>query len=313
MPIVSRPEDFNVSDLFIDLYSVMEIPVLLKLEQFNFSGSIKMKTAKALIDEAEESRGLHQGDFIITSTSGNLGVALSIIAAARGYRFHCVTDSRCNPATVALMEAHGASVESVSTPHPTGGLLKTRLDRVAQLVSTTPGAIAIDQYHSDANPAVHQSKTGAEILEAIPDLSVIFVGVGTAGTAMGLARYLYLHAPHVKLIGIDSVGSVSFGGKPSPRHIPGLGSGVPPAQLDINKFDECLYVPEVETITNCRLMAQRGFLFGGSTGTVIAGVRRWLSEQVSLPEGRMVAIAPDGGERYLEKIYNDLWVSEHYL
>lgn len=318
MRVVDRPEQVNVTDVYVDLDPLLGLPMLLKLEQLNLAGSIKLKAATALVDEAERMGALGPGALMVTSSSGNLGIALAVIAAGRGYAFHCVTDSRCNPVSLRTMRAHGAQVEVVTRPHPTGGLLQARIDRVAEVVAATPGSVLIDQYRSAANPGAHERLTGPELLAALPRLDLLFVGVGTAGTAMGVARHLRDRAPHVRVVGIDSVGSVSFGGPASPRHIPGLGSGVRPAQLDMDLLHDHLYVPEVETVATCRRLAGRGFLLGGSTGTVLAGARRWLTEHGLLDGadrpafGTVAAISPDGGDRYLETVYAPAWTDERW-
>lgn len=317
MLIIDRPEQVNLSDTYVDLNKVIDLPVLLKIEQLNLAGSIKLKTARALVDEAEESGSLATGGLMVTSSSGNLGIAIAAIAAGRCYKFHCVTDARCNAVSIRQMESFGAQVEIVTEAHPTGGLLQARIERVAEIVATNPGAVLIDQYQSPANPAAHERTTGQELLTDLPDLRVLFIGVGTSGTIMGVARAVRKKAPHVQLVGVDSVGSVSFGGPASPRYIPGLGSGVIPAQLDMSLLDDHLYVPEEDMILACREMASNGFLFGGSTGTVIAGARNWLSDHGYLRDGELTvgsrtfaAIAPDGGERYLESVYSDGWVQD---
>jgi cysteine synthase A len=248
----------------------------------------------------------------VESSSGNLGVALSVVAASRGYGFICVTDVRCCEGTIATMRALGAEVIVVSDPHPERGLLGTRLDLVQKIASSDDHHVWLNQYVNTANPEAHSATTAPEVLAALPQVARVFVGVGTSGTAMGIADYFRRQAPHVRLIGVDSVGSVTFGGPALPRHIPGLGAAVPPPLYRQEALDEHLYIPEAETLRMCRELAARGFIMGGSTGTVLAGARRWLEAHPDASDTVSVAIAPDGGERYLASLYDECWVAERF-
>lgn len=310
--IIKSPDEFNVPDLFVDVSELLGMPGFLKCEQMNLAGSVKLKTARGMIAQAERDGLLCPGVTLVESSSGNLGVALSLVAAARGYRFLCVTDSRCNPATIRLMTALGAEVEVITRPHPERGLLGARLERVAELIRSRPGHVWLNQYRNPANPAAHEATTGPEILAAFPEVTTVFIGVGTAGTLMGCSAHLRSHAPGVRIVGIDSVGSVTFGGPSGVRHIPGLGAGVVPAQFCASAVDDHWIVSEPETVRMCRRLAGRGFLFGGSTGTVLAGACAWLAHHPEARRGLSVAIAPDGGERYLDTLYDDAWVLERY-
>src|ERR671915_746267 len=138
MPIVSAPQDFNEEDLYVDLLSTFGCSLFLKCEGFNFAGSIKLKAAMEMVEAAERDGVLTPESILVESSSGNLGVALSMIAASKGYRFLCVTDSRCNLATIRLMEALGAAVHVVADPPPDapGGRLGARLDHVRRLCAT---------------------------------------------------------------------------------------------------------------------------------------------------------------------------------
>ncbi len=285
---------------------------MLKCEGFNFAGSIKIKAARAMVHSAEEQGLLRPGSTIVESSSGNLGVALSLVAASRGYRFICVTDSRCTIGARQLMQALGSEVHIITTPHPVDGLLGARIAHVRALCAEGSGHLWLNQYSNPSNWQAHFDSTGPEILKAFPDLDVLFVGAGTTGTLMGCARYLREHKPSVRVVAVDAVGSVTFGGPPSQRMIPGLGTGVRPQLLDESFVDEVVMVAEPETIRICRRLARRGFLFGGSTGTVVAGATAWLARNPLPQDSRAVAIAPDLGDRYLDTVYQDQWVSDLY-
>jgi 2,3-diaminopropionate biosynthesis protein SbnA len=313
MTVISAPHHFNEDDLYVDLRSILGHSLFLKCEGFNFAGSIKLKAATEMVEAAERDGVLAPDSILVESSSGNLGVALSMIAASKGYRFVCVTDSRCNVATRRLMEALGCDVHVVPDPEPdaAGGRLGARVAHVRELCDSDDRYVWLNQYMNDGNWRAHYRRTAPAIARQFPELDVLFVGAGTTGTLMGCARYMRDWHPSVRIVAVDSAGSVTFGGPPGPRLIPGLGTSIRPPLLDESYVDEVLFVDEADTVRACRRLAGHGFLFGGSTGTVVSAATRWLAER-DAPELTAVAIAPDLGERYLDTIYRPDWVSEHY-
>ncbi|MFB6613130.1 2,3-diaminopropionate biosynthesis protein SbnA [Streptomyces sp. NPDC085524] len=312
MPVISAPQEFNVDDLYVDLEWISGRPLYLKCEGFNFAGSIKLKAASEMIATAERSGELGPGDMLVESSSGNMGVAISLLASSRGYRFTCVTDSRCTLGARRLMEALGTRVHVITEPDPVDGFLGARINHVKRLVAGNDGYVWLNQYVNPGNWLAHFNTTGPEVLKSFPEVDVVFVGAGTTGTLMGSARYLKQAKPSVRIVAIDTVGSVTFGTPPGPRSIPGLGTGVRPHILDESFVDDVVHVTEPETIRVCRRLADRGFLFGGSTGTVVSGALSWLERCAPDPGITAVAIAPDLGDRYLDTLYNDQWVEEIY-
>jgi 2,3-diaminopropionate biosynthesis protein SbnA len=312
MSIISFPHAFNEEALYVDLRSIFGHSLFLKCEGFNFAGSIKLKAATEMVEAAERDGILKPESILIESSSGNLGVALSMIAASKGYRFLCVTDQRCNQSTRLLMEALGSQVHVITEPDANGGgLLGARLAYVRALCSSDDRYVWLNQYTNPHNWKAHYHTTAPAIARQFPHLDVLFVGAGTTGTLMGCARYFRKWHPQVRIVAVDSVGSVVFGGEPGRRMIPGLGAGVRPPLLDESYVDEVIHVEEVDTIRTCHHLARRGFLFGGSTGTVISGALTWLAGHDG-QELTSVAIAPDLGERYLDTIYHATWLQEVY-
>jgi N-(2-amino-2-carboxyethyl)-L-glutamate synthase len=311
--IISAPHAFNEDELYVDLEPIFGRALLLKCEGFNFAGSIKLKAATEMVEAAERDGVLTAGSILVESSSGNLGVALSMIAASKGLRFVCVTDSRCNAATIRLMEALGAEVHVVPDPPPDaeGGRLGARVDYVRRLCAADERCVWLNQYTNEANWRAHYRRTAPAIVRRFPGLDVLFVGAGTTGTLMGCARYLREWHRPVRIVAVDSVGSVTFGGPPGRRMIPGLGTSLRPPLLDESYVDEVLHVEEADTIRACHRLARRGFLFGGSTGTVVSGAIGWLDEH-DAHDLTAVAIAPDLGERYLNTIYASDWLDENY-
>ena len=307
MPVIATPDAFNQEDLFVDLRSIVGRSLFLKCEGFNFAGSIKLKAASAMVAAAKRAGRLRPGSILIESSSGNLGVALSMIAASRGYRFLCVTDSRCNLSSRQLMEALGSYVHVIAEPDATGGYLAARIEYVRALCAQDERYVWLNQYENAANWQAHYLTTAPAIARQFPRLDVLFVGAGTTGTLMGCARYFRDRHPSVRIVAVDSVGSVTFGGAPGPRMIPGLGTSVRPPLLDESYVDDVVSVSEADTVRTCHDLARRGFLFGGSTGTVVSGATSWLAEHDT--DGlTAVAIAPDLGERYLDTVYQTNWL-----
>lgn len=313
MPVISTPQAFNQDDLFVDLEAIIGHRLFLKCEGFNFAGSIKLKAAAEMIEAAEREGRLEHDSILVESSSGNLGVALSMIAASKGHPFVCVTDSRCNLPTRLLMEALGSRIHIITEPAPEGGLLAARINYVRALCASDDRYVWLDQYTNPKNQLAHFRTTAPAIARDFPDLDVLFVGAGTTGTLMGCARYFRAWHRPVHIVAIDSEGSVTFGGAPGRRLIPGLGTSVRPPLLDESYVDEVIHVNEADTIRVCHRMARHGFVFGGSTGTVVSGASRWLARHAEHHRRpTAVAISPDLGERYLETIYQSNWVRDLY-
>ncbi len=312
MPIISSPQEFNVEDLYVDLRSVLDSPLYLKCEGFNFAGSVKLKAAAEMIAAAERSGVIHADSVLVESSSGNLGIALATICASKGYRFVCVTDPRCNTASQRVMRSLGAEVRVITQKDTNGGYLESRIRYVRELCAAGDEHVWLNQYANPNNWRAHYRHTAPAIDLAFPELDVLFVGAGTTGTLMGCARYFKEHARPVTIVAVDAVGSVTFGGVPERRMVPGLGTSTRPALVDESYIDDVVHVAEPDTIQVCHRLAARGFLFGGSTGTVISGARRWLNEKYPGEEPVAVAIAPDLGERYLDSIYEEGWLAQYF-
>lgn len=282
-----------------------------KIEGLNAAGSIKLKTARGLVEALERSGRLTSGSALIESTSGNLGIALASVCAAKGYPLTLVTDPNANDASVRAMRALGADVIVVTERDANGGYLQTRIDCVRRLLAADPALVWTDQYAHPANPATHRYTTAMEIMSGFGPPDWLFVGTGTAGTLMGCVQAVReLRAP-TRIVAVDTVGSVTFQAAPAKRHIPGLGSSRPSQLLDDDGSFTKVLVPEADTVRTCRRVARRyGLLVGGSTGTVLAAVAR-LAPAIAAGS-RVLAVSPDLGDRYLDTIYNDDWVTERY-
>jgi cysteine synthase A len=209
------------------------------------------------------------------------------------------------------MEALGSQVHIVTEPDPIDGLLGARIAYVRGLCASDHRYVNLDQYNNPGNWKAHFRTTAPAIARQFPRLDVLFVGAGTTGTLMGCARYFRGWDSDVRVVAVDSVGSVTFGGEPGRRMIPGLGTSVRPPLLDESFVDDVVRVEEPDAIRACHRLARRGFLFGGSTGTIVSGAIEWLSGHDS-NELTAVAIAPDLGERYLDTVYHTNWLQGIY-
>jgi len=209
------------------------------------------------------------------------------------------------------MEALGSQVHVIAEPNADGDLLGARIGYVRALCASDNRYVWLNQYTNPNNWKVHYHTTAPAIDRQFPDLDVLFVGAGTTGTLMGCARYFRQRNRPVHTVAVDSVGSVTFGGLPGRRMIPGLGTSVRPHLLDESYVDDVTRVEERDTIRMCHLLASKGFLFGGSTGTVVRGALDWLDRH-DAGDLTAVAIAPDLGERYLDTVYQTNWLRDLY-
>jgi 2,3-diaminopropionate biosynthesis protein SbnA len=313
MTIISAPNAFLEDNLYVDLQPIFGQSLFLKCEAFNFPGSVKLKAANAMVENAEKEGLLKAGSGLVESSSGNLGLALSMISASKGYEFVCVTDSRANKSIMRYMQALGARVHMIThaAADADGGLLGARIAYVRALCASDKRYVWLNQYTNPGNPNAHFKTTAPAITHDFPQLDVLFIGAGTTGTLMGCARYLREWPRRVQVVAVDSVGSITFSGVAGPRMIPGLGAAVLPPQLDKSFVDDFVLVEEADTIRTCRRMGKHGFVFGGSTGTVVCGALKWL-KQHNANNLTAVAIAPDLGERYVDTIYNNEWVQANF-
>ncbi|MEW2131118.1 2,3-diaminopropionate biosynthesis protein SbnA [Streptomyces sp. NPDC005435] len=303
--------DLVLDDLFLDLRGFLPgIDLMLKIEGLNPAGSIKLKAAVGLLEDLESRGVLHPGGRLIESSSGNLGIALSSVCAARGYRFTCVADPNTATTSIRLMRAYGAEVVIIDRRDANGGFLQSRIDHIHDRLREDPGLVWPNQYANAANPQAHYRRTAPALLKE-REVDVLFIGAGTTGTLMGCAEYVREHSPGTRIVAVDAVGSVTFGSPPGRRHIPGLGTSRRPEIFRDGLVDEVVMVPESETVRMCRRLATgRGILAGGSTGSVLAAVA---ARSHTIAQGAsVVAISPDLGERYLDTIYDDDWVAEHF-
>lgn len=289
------------------LFESHDTQIYAKLDLLQLSGSTKERTANGLIEELLSSGQLVPGGMIIESTSGNLGIALARQCVVRGLRFTAVVDENANTVALELMRAYGATVDLVETPAD-GNKLAARRRRVRQLLVAHPGSVTSNQYGSPANPRAHFESTMPEIIAGSGgNLDYLFIATSTTGTLLGCQNYIREHELDTKIVAVDSVGSVLFGGQSGIRRLPGLGAGVVPELAAGAEPDLVFAMEEIEMVHGCRLLARReGILAGASTGAIVAAMGKVLPD---LEPGKRIAfMVHDTGVPYLETVYNDAWV-----
>nr|WP_296486394.1 cysteine synthase A [uncultured Acetatifactor sp.] len=271
--------------------------ILAKLEYFNPGGSVKDRVAKEMIDEAERSGKLGPGSVIIEPTSGNTGIGLAAVAAARGYRIIIVMPETMSVERRQLMKAYGA--ELVLTEGAKG--MKGAIEKAEELASTIPESFLPGQFDNPANPKAHRESTGPEIYEDTDGRVDIFVaGVGTGGTVTGVGEYLKSRNPALRVVAVEPASSpVLSSGKAGAHKIQGIGAGFVPAVLNTEIYDEVIPVSDEDALATGRLMGRsEGVLVGISSGAAAFAAM----ELAKRPENEgktIVVLLPDTGDRYL--------------
>ena len=279
--------------------------VAVKLEFYNPAGSVKDRIGRAIIDAAEESGALKPGGTIVEGTSGNTGIALAMVGAARGYRVILTMPETMSAERRVLLRAYGAQI--VLTPGTEG--MRGAVEKAKEIVATTENAILASQFSNEANPAIHYNTTGPEIWEATDGKVDIFVaGIGTGGTISGTGKYLKEQNPNVKVVAVEPKDSPLLSeGRVGPHKIQGLGANFVPETLDRGIYDSVTAVSAEDAMRTSRLLAtQEGILGGISSGAAV-----WAAlEEAKKSENKdklIVAIVPDFGERYISTaLYEDI-------
>jgi cysteine synthase A len=281
------------------LFPYKNIKVIAKLEFLNPGGSIKDRPARFIIEQGLQDGSISRKTHLIESTSGNLGIALAMLARVHELKFTCVVDPKISTVNLQMLKLLGANIEMVDTPDNQGGYLQSRIKRVQELLKTIPQSYWINQYG-----------TGAEIVSSLDHpIDCLIIATSTTGTLLGVSKRLRQEFPNLRVFAVDAVGSVIFGAQPGAREIPGIGASRVPELSSQLEVDEVIYVNDRESALGCRaLLEHEGIFAGGSSGSVIAAIQKLIP---TLPSSyRVLTILPDRGERYLNSVYDDNWLMQ---
>ncbi|WP_409462528.1 pyridoxal-phosphate dependent enzyme [Amycolatopsis sp. GA6-003] len=301
-----------VSEIVVE-YRGRAHELALKHESHHPTGSIKHRTAVGLLAELDRREPLEPGTVIVESTSGNLGLALARLIRILDCRFIAVIDRNTPEPTVESLASNGVDLEFVNESDGHGGYLLSRLRTVAELLRSEPGYRWTDQYHSPANPRIHQQTTAPEILrQGGAALDAVYVAVSTGGTLAGISAHLRTARSDVRVVAVDAVGSLVTGDTGHKRLITGLGASRKSCFLTSASFDFVTRVAPAETVPTCRMFRQdTGIALGGSSGSVVHSYLCDL-ERGQFPR-RALGLCPDDGSKYEGTIYADKWLDETRL
>jgi len=271
--------------------------IIAKLEYLNPAGSVKDRIAKSMIDDAERGGLLKKGGLVIEPTSGNTGIGLAMICAARGYRVIFTMPETMSAERRILLKAYGA--ELILTKAEDG--MKGAIDKAHELAAANPGSFMPSQFSNPANPAAHKAATGPEIwADTGGDIDIFVCGIGTGGTISGTGGFLKAKNPGIKIIGIEPAASpILTGGKAGTHKLQGIGAGFVPDNLDASIYDEIITVSDEDAFVESRTVAGTdGILVGISSGAALFAASQ-AARRMENTKKSVVVILPDSGERYL--------------
>lgn len=289
------------------------LKVYAKLEGLNPGGSAKDRPALNIIRAGIAAGAIRPGTVVVESSSGNMGIGLAQACGYLGLRFVCIVDPRTTLQNIQLLRAYGAEVEVVEKPDPeTNEFLPARIRRVKEILDSVPSGFWPDQFNNEANFAAHRDGTMREIAAELEGaVDYVFCATSTCGTLRGCADYIRDEEMSTRVVAVDALGSVIFGGPKAERIIPGFGSGLMPGLMRSDVADHQVHVTNLDCVAGCRKIARReAMLVGGSAGGVYTAFERMQHE---LPEGAVcVLVFSDRGERYLDTVFSDEWVLHRF-
>lgn len=289
------------------LGSEQDATVWVKLECLNPGGSVKVRPALSMVSHACRDGRLAPDGSLVEATSGNLGIALSMVGAALGYPVKIMVDPRTPWFSVRSITAYGADAVLVEQPDEHGKFQVPRIRAAEAEVDLHADAFMPDQWANPANPASHTDGTAAEIVADLDgQVDAVVCTTSSCGQITGIGRALRERHSDCLMVAVDGQGSTAIGGPMGNHLLVGLGSGFTPDNFDAAMIDQAYWCGDAEAFSTCRLLAtEEGMLLGGSSGAAVFVAMR--VAQALGPDGNVVAVAPDGGDRYLDTIYDDGW------
>lgn len=289
----------NVLDMIgntpmIKLNNIGNSNLYVKLEKYNQAGSIKDRAVYYMVENLEKNGLLKKGDVLVEATSGNTGIALSMIGSLKGYKVIIVMPETMSVERRTLMKAYGA--ELILTDGSLG--MKGSIEKMNKLLSENSNYISLKQFDNEYNPLAHYETTGVEIYNQVKDIDIFVCGVGTGGTISGVGKYLKEQNPNIKVVAVEPEGSpVISKNKKGSHKIQGIGAGFIPKNYNENVVDEVMTITDEESYEGVRIMAQKeGILVGISSGANIYAALK-LCEMY--PDKKIVTVAPDGIDKYM--------------
>ena len=289
----------NVLDMIgntpmVNLYNIGRGNIYVKLEKYNPAGSIKDRAVYYMVENLEKNGILKKGDVLVEATSGNTGIALSMIGSLKGYKVIIVMPETMSVERRTLMKAYGAKL--ILTDGSLG--MKGSIEKMNKLLSENSNYISLKQFDNEYNPLAHYETTGVEIYNQVKDIDIFVCGVGTGGTISGVGKYLKEKNPNIKVVAVEPEGSpVISKNKKGSHKIQGIGAGFIPKNYNENVVDEVMTITDEESYKGVRIMAQKeGILVGISSGANIYAALK-LCEMY--PDKKIVTVAPDGIDKYM--------------
>lgn len=289
----------NVLDMIgntpmIKLNNIGNSNIYVKLEKYNLAGSIKDRAVYYMVENLEKNGLLKKGDVLVEATSGNTGIALSMIGSLKGYKVIIVMPETMSVERRTIMKAYGA--ELILTDGSLG--MKGSIEKMNKLLSENSNYISLKQFDNEYNPLAHYETTGVEIYNQVKDIDIFVCGVGTGGTISGVGKYLKEQNPNIKVVAVEPEGSpVISKNKKGSHKIQGIGAGFIPKNYNENVVDEVMTITDEESYKGVRIMAQKeGILVGISSGANIYAALK-LCEMY--PDKKIVTVAPDGIDKYM--------------
>jgi cysteine synthase A len=289
------------------------IRLCVKLEFYNPTGSVKDRAAHYVIKKALMDGIINNETTLIESSSGNFGVALSAYANLNGLKFICVIDSNTSPVNESIIASYGAEIIKITEPDKYGGYLLNRIEKIKSILKESDNMYWVNQYENPLNAEAYYESLGGEMCRDAPDgnIDYVFLGVSSGGTITGVSRRIKEEFPDAKIVAVDIFGSIIFGDTPAKRYIPGIGSSMRPKILNRAMIDDVVWVTEVETVQSCRELLKKHFVCaGGSSGSVLAAVKKYFSLRKVTHPVNVMCIFADRGDRYMNTVYNDGWYKE---
>lgn len=305
--LIGRTPVLNLKD-----EKLYNINLFCKMEFYNPTGSVKDRAAQYIINRIIDERLIDKETVIIESSSGNFGIALSAYCNSIGLNFYCVIDPLISKINRMLIENYSAKVIQVSERDKNGAYLLNRIKKVNELICEIPNSYWVNQYANKYNADAYYHTLGEEICNEVEDIDYVFVGVSSGGTITGISRRVKEVYPNAKIIAVDIVGSVIFGGKPEKRYIPGIGSSKTPDILKDALIDGIMQIKEEDVIKECNnLLKQHKVFVGGSSGAVFSAIKQYFSNKSFRKKPNVVMLFVDRGDRYADTVYNEEWCNKY--